>query len=247
MADVIGTKFELCFNDFVTPLKTAIGIPTPTEHTVSDPELQAMMIRTLGAIFHSVSECKNIDKFKPTVVEITAHLAQLLSAGLPDSDGRDEAVKETLSLSAGFLKHEFAQFMPVLMAPLLRDAQLDVDFKLVDADTPVAADPNKVSFNIKIRGVGTKQASMNTYALMSKGGAFVVLEKISDNMGKAFAPYVEQNTEFLKIVATHMTYKEKKAIRKSAMKIFKNILASIGYPKNKDLFQESIQMFMTEF
>ena len=44
-----------------------------------------------------------------------------------------------------------------------------------------------------------------------------------------------------------MTYKEKKAIRKSAMKIFRNILAAVGYPKNKALFQESIQMFMTEF
>ena len=39
MADVIGTKFELCFNDFVTPLKTAIGIPQPTEHTVADTDL----------------------------------------------------------------------------------------------------------------------------------------------------------------------------------------------------------------
>jgi hypothetical protein len=27
MADVVGSKFELAFNDFVNPLKMAIGIP----------------------------------------------------------------------------------------------------------------------------------------------------------------------------------------------------------------------------
>ena len=48
-------------------------------------------------------------------------------------------------------------------------------------------------------------------------------------MGKAFAPYVESG-ELLKIVANHMTFKENKAIRKNAMKIFKNILIAVGYP-----------------
>jgi hypothetical protein len=46
--------------------------------------------------------------------------------------------------------------MPVLMVPLLRDLQLDIDFKLVDADTPVALESNKVGLNFKIRGEGTK-------------------------------------------------------------------------------------------
>ena len=70
---------------------------------------------------------------------------------------------------------------------------------------------------------------MNTSALISKGGAFIVLERISALMGKAFAPYVESG-ELLKIVANHMTFKENKAIRKNAMKIFKNILIAVGYP-----------------
>ena len=193
------------------------------------------MISTLGAIFYAVSECKDTGKFKPTVIEVTTHLAQLLHAGLPDTDGRGEAIKETLPLCAGFLKSEFSQFMPVLMVPLLRDLQLDIDFKLVDADTPVALESNKQGINFKIRGEGTKQASLNTMALISKGGAFIVLERISALMGKAFASYVESG-ELLKIVANHMTFKENKAIRKNAMKIFKNILIAVGYPQNKTLF-----------
>ena len=114
------------------------------------------MISTLGAIFDAVSECKDTEKFKPTVIEVTTHFAQLLHAGLPDTDARDEAIKNTLPLCAGFLKAEFDQFMPVLMVPLLRDLQLDIDFALVDADTPVALESNKIGLNVKIRGQGTK-------------------------------------------------------------------------------------------
>ena len=82
---------------------------------------------------------------------------------------------------------------------------------------------------------------------MSKGGAFVLLERISANMGSAFAPFVEEHNELLSIVATHMTYKFNKGIRKSALKIFKNILVAVGFPKNRGLFQESVTMFFTEF
>ena len=88
---------------------------------------------------------------------------------------------------------------------------------------------------------------MNTQALVSKGGAFILLERISANMGKAFAPFVQEGGEILSIVASHMTYKPNKAIRKNAMKTFKNILIAVGYPHNRALFQESVPMFFTEF
>jgi hypothetical protein len=205
------------------------------------------MIRTIGSIFIAVSECKDLSKFKPTVVEITTHLSQALNAGLPESDPRDGAIKEALPECAGFLKDEFAQFMPVLMTPLIRDAQLDIDFKLIDADTPQSEDPSRLKMNLKIRGVGTKQASLNTHAAESKTGAFHVLERISAKMGKSFAPYVEEGGILLQILAKHMVYKENKKIRKYAMKIFRNVLVAVGYPNNKALFQESMQMFMSEF
>ena len=66
-------------------------------------------------------------------------------------------------------------------------------------------------------------------------------------MGKAFAPFVQEGGEILSIVATHMTYKPNKAIRKNALKTFKNILIAVGYPHNRALFQESVPMFFTEF
>jgi len=72
---------------------------------------------------------------------------------------------------------------------LLKDAQLDVDFKMESADMPSTTD--NMEMRVKVRGLGEQKISMNTDALVRKTGAFAVLQKVSENMGRAFAPFVE--------------------------------------------------------
>ena len=131
-----------------------IGIPQPTGNTVTDNQLLAKMIMALGSIIRAVTNCKDTEPFKPTVIEITTHIANLLASKLPEDDPRDEAIKETLTECAGFLGVEFAQFMPLLMDTLIHDAQLDVDFKMESADNPNTAGPNTLAMNMKVRGLG---------------------------------------------------------------------------------------------
>ena len=80
--------------------------------------------------------------------------------------------------------------MPLLMEPIIHDAKLNPDFKMESADTPNTS--NNLSVKMKVRGLGEQRVSMNTEALLSKGGAFGLLERISANMGKAFAPFVQE-------------------------------------------------------
>jgi hypothetical protein len=70
---------------------------------------------------------------------------------LPNDDPQDEAVKNTLTQCAGFLQKEFAQFMPVLLQQLVNDANLEVDFKMENADMPAGQNQG---YNIKIKGLG---------------------------------------------------------------------------------------------
>lgn len=72
---------------------------------------------------------------------------------------------------------------------MLKDAQLDVDFKMESADMPSTTD--NMEMRVKVRGLGEQKISMNTDALVRKTGAFAVLQKVSENMGRAFAPFVE--------------------------------------------------------
>jgi hypothetical protein len=46
-------------------------------------------------------------------------------------------------------------------------------------------------FNLKIKGLGEQRISMKTDALVRKTSAFGLLVEVSENMGNAFAPYVE--------------------------------------------------------
>ena len=73
--------------------------------------------------------------------------------------------------------------------------------------------------------MGNQRFSMNTDALVRKTGAFSVLQRVSENMGTAFAPFVEP---LLPIISQHMSYDHSKAIRKSSLKTFKNMLVAVG-------------------
>lgn len=62
-------------------------------------------------------------------------------------------------------------------------------------------------------------------------------------MGTAFAPYCEP---LLPIIKEHMTYSHSKAIRKYALKTFKNILIALGEPNNITLFQQAFPVYLAQ-
>ena len=96
---------------------------------------------------------------------------------------------------------------------------------------------------MKVKGLGEQRISINTDNLIRKTGAFAILTKVSENMGKAFAPYVEP---LLPVITEHMAYKHNKGIRKFALKTFKNMLVAIGEPANVQLLQQSMPMYIEQ-
>lgn len=141
------------------------------------------------------------------------------------------SIKETLAKISSFLKEDFHTFMPFLLENLVKDAKLDIDIKLTSADEEK---PETTSITFKMKGFeGNQRLSMNTSALESKIAAFQLINKISENMGAAFAPYCEA---ILPIMIENMNYTYSKAIRKFAMKTINNILGVVGEPNNVTLF-----------
>ena len=136
-------------------------------------QLRARAIQTIGSIVRSVTDCEDKEPFKANVLEITQHLSATLQGKLSDDDPQDEAIKDTLAQSAGFLGQEFVQFMPMLLDQLIVDAQLSLDFKMESADMPSTTD--NFSMQAKVKGMGNQRFSMNTDALVRKTGAFSVL------------------------------------------------------------------------
>lgn len=103
---------------------------------------------------------------------------------MTSDDPQVNAIKETLSQIAFFLKEDFHQFMPQLMNNLVNDANLDIDIKMEAADNIKTAEDNNVGFTVKLKGFeGDQRLSMNTHALESKIGAFKLINMISESMG----------------------------------------------------------------
>lgn len=145
------------------------------------------------------------------------------------------AIKETLAKTAAVLKEDFHVFMPSLMTSLINDAKLDIDIKMGQSDDPLSnIDAQSASVTFKLKGLeGNQRISMNTSALESKIAAFKLVHMIAENMGTAFAPYVEH---LLTLMVEHMNYMYSKAIRKSAMKTLNSILTAVGEPNNVKVF-----------
>ena len=195
-------------------------------------------------IVGAVTECEDSAALKESVQQITQFLATAVNQGFSDADPQDLASKEALINCAGFLGTEFSVYMPVLLDTIVRDSQLSLDFKMQSADQPVT-DTN-AGFNVKvnlIKGMGEQRVSMNTENLVRKTGAFAVLNKISENMGRAFQPFVEP---LLPIISAHMAYDHSKGIRKLALKTFKHMLVAVGEPQNTQLFQQSFPMYVEQ-
>jgi hypothetical protein len=57
-----------------------------------------------------------------------------------------------LTQSAGFLQKDFAPYMQFLTQQLMKDAMLEVDFKMENADMPSTGANS--GFNVKVKGLG---------------------------------------------------------------------------------------------
>lgn len=119
--------------------------------------------------------------------------------------------------------------MEFLTKHLLKDAALEIDCKIENADMPSANE----GFKVKVKGLGEQRVTVKTENLVKKVSAFSLLEQISEGMSTAFAPYVPA---VLPIVQQHMTYEFSSKVRKFALRTYKNILVAVGEQQNVAMF-----------
>jgi hypothetical protein len=91
---------------------------------------------------------------------------------------------------------------------------------------------------LKLKGFeGQQKLSMNTSAFQSKLTAFKIINQISENLEKSFAPYCEA---ILPIMLENIAFKFSEALRKQALKTCVNILHAVDEPINVNVFQGAL-------
>lgn len=102
VCSVVLGGFGIYFNDFL-PMMNEI-LANVGSATMQDKKLRAKTIDTIGSMIIAVSDCDDKSPFEPGIHRITQTLAQQLQLGLSNDDPQDEAIKNTLTQSAGFLQ-----------------------------------------------------------------------------------------------------------------------------------------------
>ena len=168
VANVILDDFAAYYNDFM-PLMLEI-LENVGQASMPEKQLRAKAIDAVGSIISAVIDAEERDAFNSSIVKIAEYLSNLIAGGLSDDDPQDTAAKDTLTQCAGFLRVQFAQFMPALMQPILKDANLSLDFKMESADLPTTTD--NMAMKVKVKGLGEQRVSLNTENLVKKTSAF---------------------------------------------------------------------------
>lgn len=230
IAAIIDTEFAKYYSVLV-PIMTDILRNVPST-TMAQMTLRARTIEALGFMIEAVTDEKAA--FVANVTEITKDLlTYLLSGSLGNDDPQLSAIKDTLAKTAGFLKEDFQQFLPQLLPILVNDSKVDIDIKMESAEMPKTTE--NAGFTFKLKGLeGNQRLTMNTSALEAKVSAFRLMNLLSENLGTAFAPFVET---ILPIVLENTTYKFSGAVRKYSMKTLVNTLTALGLPHSVTLFK----------
>jgi hypothetical protein len=136
---------------------------------------------------------------------------------LKEDDPQIISITNAITQVAAVLKDEFSPYLPGIMEKLIKDSQVEVDFKLEDADLPQLgeSDENLTSVTFKMKGFdGSKKLSLNTYALEQKINSVQVIRALAQNLGEAFFDFVEPTLEALSPI---FEYKYSRAVRLSAL------------------------------
>ena len=220
MCNVLLADFGQFFGDFMPMMCQILSQADCSQ--LEGKKLRAKAIETIGSIIIAVADCSDKTPYAAGVKEVTERLSQTLHQGLSDDDPADEAIKSTLTQSAAFLQRDFGPYMEFLFTHLLKDAALDIDFSIENADLP---SHNTEITKVKVQGLGEQKVTVKTENLIKKVSAFSLIQQVSEGMGTAFAPYCEQ---LLPLVVQHMTYEYSHQIKKFSLKTFVNILVAIG-------------------
>jgi len=97
------------------------------------------------------------------------------------------------------LGEHFKPYLPFVIPPLLKSAQIDPELHVTDADDPENEDDEEgmESVTVAIRGQGNKRISIRTSALEEKATACQMLQSYAADLKEGFLPYVQEVAQVL--------------------------------------------------
>uniref|UniRef100_M4B1E7 IPO4/5-like TPR repeats domain-containing protein n=1 Tax=Hyaloperonospora arabidopsidis (strain Emoy2) TaxID=559515 RepID=M4B1E7_HYAAE len=188
VAKVIGDEF-LCFYDIFIPLAKEV---LTNAHGKEYALLRGKSMESIALIGQAVGK----ERFVNDAMEIMEILVRVQSS--EELEGPEvQYVAQSCARIGSILKEDFVPYLPFVIPPLIRQAQIQPDIQLLDvADDSVEEDgvtiDGKDTMTLDIRGVGKKRLEINTSALEDKTNACNMLYQSALDLEGHFYPYVAE-------------------------------------------------------
>ena len=200
-------------------------------------KLKSNTIETIAFLCSSIADDR--DKYMNDLTEISNAFLGYMKK-LPEEDPQLSSIINSFSHLSTAMKDKFEPILEQLLPILTTYINADIGFKTEDAalDEYIPADKEeKTKLDSVIFNLGANQTklSLNTFALQNKILSFTILYEIANNMGVAFAKYVQG---FLKISQSMLEFPYSPKIRKIAAKSVKAAVAACPNEGDKKLIFE---------
>ena len=230
LSNILEKEFAPFYDQLMPGLKKlffGLNAQTPEQK-----KLKSNTIETMSFLCSSISEDR--EKYLNDLNEIANAFLNYMKT-LPEEDPQLSSLLNGFTHLSLALKDKFEPILVQLLPILKNFIAADIGFKAEDAvlDEYIPADKKEKSkldsviFNL---GASQTKLSLNTFALQNKILSFTVLYDIANDMGTAFAKYIE---ELLNISKTLLQTPFSPKLRKIAIKSLKAALAACPTEQDK--------------
>lgn len=193
IAKVIGEDFTRFYEIFIPLAKDMLLNARGKEYSL----LRGKSMESIALIGQAVGK----DRFVGDAKEVMEILVRVQSS--EELEGPEvQYVAQSCVRIGSILKTDFVPYLPHVIPPLIKQAQIQPDIVLSDIaegdnEGDGKTEDGKDSVTVEIRGVGKKRLQINTSALEEKTNACNMLYQSALDLEGAFYPYVAEVAEVL--------------------------------------------------
>ncbi|KAK3251341.1 Importin-5 [Cymbomonas tetramitiformis] len=186
VADCAQSEFIKYYDTVMPYLKNILMTATEKQHRM----LRAKSMECISLVGMAVGK----DRFYNDAVEVMDLLMRLQQTEMEDDDPTVSYMLQAWARLCKCLKSAFLPYLPQVMPPLLKSAQLKTDVTVRDVDE---VDENEDDEDWETIELGDKRISIRTSVLEEKATACNMLFCYADELKEGFYPYVEEVVQLM--------------------------------------------------
>ena len=235
VADVAESDFVPYYGSFMPGLKSILQLSQGKEYRM----LRGKSMECISLIGVAVGK----EAFGQDAKEVMdLLLATQQGVELEPDDPQISFMLQACGRICKCLGEQFQPYLPFVIPPLLKSAQIDPELHVTDADFDEDEDEQEEgmeSVTVQIRGQGHKRITIRTSALEEKATACSMLRTYAQELKEAFLPYVQ---DVAKVLVPLIRFQYMDDVRAGAMSAMPELLNCAIEAANKNIPGASIQL-----